>query len=502
MHTTLEEHIKRFHERVDNVIADEISDLAKECDEAIESKNIDLIQEKILKVSTFFRESNNIPTDMQLEYFTANLYSALRKNPINDEVNSYSEKEIFTLRKIVEIYESNYDFPEDDGIEVDDETFVANYIAMRTYTNLGVAICAVGRYIEGIHSYQKALLIRDDFAMASLNLSGALFEYGYLNIKDYEQGYYFHSAYYYYQQMLRHRRNLEDVAYVEHFKKRYLERFHASFISEYLQKPLSLPDFEISKPEEVKYRLHMGFSGLFLEPCLDILHDPCFLVDSLSLPLEPGINAKQDEFIGLFNLLKQEYISARYLWYITTTTDGEELFDDFADEQKDIVDIGDKYILSVRENLLRSAFRGVYSLFDKIGLFINYYFDVGLEGNRISFKNIWKEHVGPKGKNLIKKPLDLDSNLMLKSIYWLQKDLYEEESVNLTSPSAIRMFEMRNDMEHNCLLSVLDFPTREVTFSKFTTPYQIGDYTQRLLLLARECLIYLTLAINISERRR
>ena len=122
----------------------------------------------------------------------------------------------------------------------------------------------------------------------------------------------------------------------------------------------------------------------------------------------------------------------------------------------------------------------------------NHYFKVGLKGRDISFKNIW---------NKAPNPIDVNLNPMLKAIYWLQKDFFEEDKINLTSPNAIRMSKMRNDMEHNYLLSIERRTSRKASITNYTTSYEIGCNTERLLKLARECLIYLSLAVGFEKKK-
>lgn len=498
----LEKLRKDFYVRLYKVIPADIIEMGKELDLVRAANDAKQINEKIKLLHGKINDTNNIQTNMELYYHISNLYSSLRKICEESEFDFYYEKEIFYLRKLLNLFESN--FPLIKEGEADDHTFIANYIAMRSYTNLANSLRAVGRYISAIDGYHDALLLSDDFSMASLNLSSALFDYGLLQYRDYEQQYFFHSAYYYYEKTVENKYNLEDESYINFLEEKYINRFTQEFIKDFLQKPLSLPNFEVTDQNEFFYRNYIAGQRLFLEPCLDILSSqPCFLVDSLNLPFEPLKDGMTDEYIGLFNLMKQEYISARYMWYMTTIETYREFCDSFADKQTDLVELEQECIIELRESLLRCAFRMVYSVFDKVGFFINQYFNIGLPRQRVSFKNIWKDEVlDQNGKNLIKNPIHLQPNVMLQSIFWLQKDLYEHKNVSTTNPEAIKMFKMRNDMEHNCLRTVLKIPTQKTLFTTYTTPYTIGDYTERLLRLARECLIYLVLAVNIAEKQK
>ena len=86
--------------------------------------------------------------------------------------------------------------------------------------------------------------------------------------------------------------------------------------------------------------------------------------------ITPERDKKQLEFIGLFNQIKQEYNLARYLWYSVST---DTHIPGFPDQELDLLDTGDYADHSLKESLLRTAFKSAYSLFDRIGFFINQY---------------------------------------------------------------------------------------------------------------------------------
>ena len=163
----------------------------------------------------------------------------------------------------------------------------------------------------------------------------------------------------------------------------------------------------------------------------------------------------------------------------------------YVEKENDFVSIKDDSIFTVNDTLLRAAYRILYSVFDKIGYFVNYYFGVGLKGNRISFKNIWRSNV-PRP---IKFPT---SNAELCALYWLQKDLYDEEEMDTTSPFSVKLSEMRNDMEHNALISVNSLsrtnPSAQIT--KYVMDSQIKQNVYKIMKLLREAIIYLSIAVN------
>ena len=489
------EKIAEFENNFSSVIDKSVRDLSITFDNLYFDKNAKGIPPTIKLAEALLSGEHNIPTKMQIHYDIANAYHDLR---MIEGVYSerYLEKELYHLRCTLDMYETNYYDADSNSAKVK----VAQYIAMRSYTNLGNAYRALGRYIVAIDCFQDALLISDDFAMASLNLSFLLFRYAPLQIKRYEQSYFHHACYYYYKQTERGKINLEDQDYLEGLKSN-ISLFDSTYVDNYLDKPLELPLFLVDNQDEADYRNYLLLFRLFLDPCLEILSDPCFAVDSINLPFEAPYSDREKEFIGLFNQIKQEYNWARYLWYKTSTEDTNE---HYSDRELDLVETGDSSDHSLRESMLRTAFKAAYSLFDRIGYFINQYFAVGLTDIKVSFKNIWKEKLIDGNGQVyftIPKPImsTYSDNPLVKAMYWLQKDFYERKEINVTTPHAERIFQMRNDIEHNCLRTGTQ--SYNTSFTKYTTEGKIENNTFRLLKLARELIIYLCLAVNFDREK-
>lgn len=494
MMSDYENYIAEFERTFTSVIDETVIKLSKTFDKLFLNQNKELIPNTIEQALTMLKGDYNIPTKMQISYDIANGYHDLRMLTQAENL----EKEIYYLRNALDMYERH--FPVECEQRLDDPaTKTARYIAMRSYTNIGNAMRIAGRYIAAIDYFNNALLIENAFAMASINLSLTLFEYAQLQIQPYEQNYYHHAGYHFYQHTQKYKINLEDQEYLKTFEKN-LSVFSQEYIEGYLKKSLKLPAFGVSSQEEADYRDHMLIFRLFLDPCLDILGDHCFAVDSINMPLDKKDNSKNREFIGLFNQIKQEYNLARYLWYKTTVR--LEPSTHFADRALDFIDIGDLADHTLRESLLRAAFKTAYSAFDRIGFFINQYFGIGLKSKLISFKNVWKEELKDSNGDTyfnIPRPIMKThaDNPLVKAMYWLQKDFYEDKKTNVTSPNAEPMFQMRNDMEHNCLRTAQK--QGETAFTKYTSENKIEENTYKLLKLLREIIIYLCLAIKFED---
>ena len=179
------EQIAEFENNFSTVIDKSVRELSMTFDNLYFGKNAREIPPTIKLAEALLPGEHNIPTKMQIHYDIANAYHDLR---INEGVYSecYLEKELYHLRCALDMYETNYYDTDRNSAEVK----VALYIAMRSHTNLGNSYQALGRYIVAMDCFQDALLISNDFAMASLNLSLLLFRYAPLQIKRYEQNYY------------------------------------------------------------------------------------------------------------------------------------------------------------------------------------------------------------------------------------------------------------------------------------------------------------------------
>ena len=91
--------------------------------------------------------------------------------------------------------------------------------------------------------------------------------------------------------------------------------------------------------------------------------------------------------IGFFDQIKQELVSARYLYYESLGAGKPH----YSDRDVLLYNTLDYPSYSLAVEKLRAAFRITYSIFDKTGFFLNYYLAVGHNPNRVTFRNLWFE---------------------------------------------------------------------------------------------------------------
>ena len=144
--------------------------------------------------------------------------------------------------------------------------------------------------------------------------------------------------------------------------------------------------------------------------------------------------------IGFFNQMKQEYVSARFILY-------EGLQDTkvhFSDRGVQLFDTLDYPAHSLATERVRAAFRIAYSLLDKAAYLVDHYWKLGKIADRINFKNVWMV----EGKARLLERFKEHPNWPLRGLFWLSKELFDDELKRTTAPDAQELHDIRNALEH------------------------------------------------------
>src|SRR5690606_18980409 len=91
-----------------------------------------------------------------------------------------------------------------------------------------------------------------------------------------------------------------------------------------------------------------------------------------------------------------------------------------------------------------------YSILDKAAFFLNAYFELGHKPKNVSFRSVWYESKGTAPRSLLRRFVDCP-NWPLRGLFWLSKDVFEEEFRAVTEPDAEALNEIRNHLEHKYL---------------------------------------------------
>lgn len=251
-----------------------------------------------------------------------------------------------------------------------------------------------------------------------------------------------------------------------------------------------------STEQERAYRSWCLRQRLFLNPLNETYTYNVAATDVLHLPDHNYKIEENPRFPAYYNLLKQEYVSARYRLYRAVYEDDPEFL------MRDVLmlDSGEGQALGHYTEDLRAAFRSAYSIFDKIGLFLNDYFGIGLDPRKVTFRTIWFEN--PKNPVSLRPVFKNNRNWILRGLFFLSKDLFDGAFKEVAEPDAANIARLRQQVEHR-FLSFQHFPEGTDTETHWILAADtFQDKTLRLLKMAREALIYLSLAMHLEETRR
>ena len=265
----------------------------------------------------------------------------------------------------------------------------------------------------------------------------------------------------------------------------------------------------VSRKERL-YRSWCLTQRLFLNDLNDLGIDPIAAADVLTLPsITTSVNSLQPNAFGFFNQLKQEYVSARYMYY-------EGIMDDrtvhFSDKEVTLINTLDYPAYGLAAEKVKLAFRIAYSLLDKVAYFLNDYLEIGIPEKRVSFRGLW--YNGQDAKRGLCTNLHRPYNAPLKGLFFLAKDLYEKDSgfTEAMDPDARELADIRNHLEHKYFkLHLFRPPRREsnffcpLGFENLAYSMDRADFqrrTVRLLLTAREALIYLSQVVHVEEHKK
>lgn len=159
-------------------------------------------------------------------------------------------------------------------------------------------------------------------------------------------------------------------------------------------------------------------------------------------------------FHSHFDEIKNDYTYARYLLYV-----GESfpLFNEhFFNSTYPRVDSLDYSIDNLKAQHLRTTFKTVYSIFDKISFFLYQFFELGPVKNmsQVSFRDVWFPDRNKAAKRIPRQLFTDSQNPYFKALYFLSRDIRQsnkDKSKDLSywlDPDTARLADIRNAMEH------------------------------------------------------
>ncbi|MBM7405912.1 MULTISPECIES: LA2681 family HEPN domain-containing protein [Sphingomonas] len=434
-----------------------------------------------------------------IEYFRANAWSA--KEELAGERGSWDwehaerEQQILALSRAA----AHPGFAELDIVR-----------CCQILTNRANQLDTMGRFVDAIEGWDKALQIVPNFAMALANRGFGLKHYAGLLEDDRERAI-----------LLLHAHDgfaaaLAPDAIYEGEDQIGLRRQFAATAAEYaaaadLDRIRALQDLDgtglgRSKAERA-YRRWCLDRRLFLNPLNDLGAFTVAAFDDLVLPTimesfadRPGAFTPAPVF-GFFNQMKQEYASARFMLY--EGLNSTKLH--FSDLGVRLFDTLDYPAHSLATERVRTAYRIAYSLLDKVAFLVDHVWKLGKIADRINFKNVWMV----EGKPRLLDRFKAYPNWPLRGLYWLSKELFDDEIKRTTAADARELHDIRNALEHKYLQVhegwawdlMLTLPASNGLGLSINSDL-LEAKALRMMKIARAALIQLALAIGVEERNK
>ena len=379
-------------------------------------------------------------------------------------------------------------------------------------TNLGNLLNTVGRFVEAIGYWDKALAILPSFGMAQGNRAYGLITYANALYDTGQQPIFLRHAHAGLRTALSSKP--DDVCGVDQWArdifKEKLAWLEATLMPEFLSQGTQMDDFPLGDSEdEIKYRRWCLRRRLFLNPLNDLGPYSIAARDVLTTPSIVVELGEGMHFQGFYNQLKQEYASARYVYYEGTTSTTPH----FSDKDVLLFNTLDYPCYSLAVEKVKIAFRMAYSLLDKVSFFLNHYLALGIPKRRVGFRSFW--YAGQERQRGLRPEFETCDNWPLRGLFWLSKDLYENtpEFRECLEPDAQELDVVRNHVEHKYLKlhenlwagpsdegTVFGVRPDTLAFSVYRSHFTAKAL--RLLEITRAALIYLTLTIHAEEKKR
>ncbi|WP_198317945.1 LA2681 family HEPN domain-containing protein [Achromobacter denitrificans] len=246
---------------------------------------------------------------------------------------------------------------------------------------------------------------------------------------------------------------------------------------------------------------------LFLCPLNDLgLHLAAAIDDLMLPPLTEGLNDRPGghlppPIVGFYSQMKQEYVSARFMLFEGISSTQVH----FSDRGVALTDTLDYPLYSLASERIRTAFRITYSLLDKVAFLVDRYWNLGKIPARVSFKNVWMV----ENKTRLLPQFEKRENLPLRGLFWLSKELFDDQLKQTTAADARELHSIRNALEHTYLRVSEGWAKPFMINGKSDAGFGIAIGSDeleakaiRVMQMARSALFYISFAIGVEEQKK
>lgn len=468
-----------------------VNSISMGIDTAFDEKDEDTLQSFVDKINQLLNnETFSIDAKIVLYYDLGNVYSYL------DSLRNHSEKKLWIYNNLehinaIKAYRKCINLKTECKHKNESQIFV-----VQSYTNLGNLFSESGRIIYAIEAWKKALEIHNDFGMAQGNLGMGLITYARSLYDQNHAALLCKKAYPFLENAIK-----SNDVYTE--AKESFCKYKNLINPALLKQDFTSSDyFNDLSEQEKEYRKWVLQNSLFLNPLNDIYNESFVAHDILHLPNMIASINEPPKFHGLFNEIKQQFASSRYIYY-SYLKQKDDYEKHFSDKETHLVNTFDYSLYGYKYELLKTAYKNLYSILDKIAFFLNDYLQLKINIRSIAFHTIWYEG---KQKQNINPIIESLNNNPLRGLYYLSKDFHSDtEYLASTDDDAKELSEIRNCLEHR-YVKITQYKNVENIYPYDDFAYQITidefeRKIEKILHYVREAIIYLSLAVHTNEEQ-
>lgn len=457
------------------VSEDILGEISDKADDIILNGSPFELSEFVKELNDSSMEFKNSIDESRFLYIVGNCYQALYKHREMEWYSDDLSKAVIAFRKSLNIARK-LKHPDKDIL----------YFKSCIETNLANSLSAQGRAFCCIPLWDKAISRNNPIAMIckaqnELYLTNILYDPGH-------QEYHYFVAYKLIVQGLKYKNYLykdqqnafHDDGDLMKFKHWFENNFTESSFYEFEQQ-----SYEFDSRKQEHYLAWCGKNKLFINDLNDVLCSEVTYQDIITLPsfrykLNKSLSMHETlMYHGNFDELKNDFCYARYLYYtaVNIPPDTTHFFNDTYPHIEDM----SHSLTNLKANHYKSAFRTLYSLFDKVSYFLHRFLELNdiKDDKKISFDAIFRDV--SKMRTWVPHPRLKDSkNQFIHALFYILKDIRDVKDATPTTrwldPDAKSFSDIRNSIEHRSLKIIDDFGYTLMQSEKENTSTQLKNY--------------------------
>lgn len=386
-------------------------------------------------------------------------------------------------------------------------------------TNFGNFLSSIGRSFCAQYYWDQAIKMDNNpvalvaKAQGVIFRSSQLYDQSHVNIHYYFANQLIKQAYMSFDALEEEQKiPLKETGDLYHFTCWYQEHFQDTdfdYVKEYKQKTKT--------KAELRYLVWSAENKLFLNDLNDLFEDEIVLQDILGLPdmtykINSSLSLKESlVYHSNFDELRNEYTYARFLIFQASEikTDTQHFYNKTYPHVYDTLHAID----NLKTSQMKSAFRILYSIFDKISYFLAKYLDLEMNDRQITFSKVfgWNENRKFKPRDKLKD----SKNYFLHALFYILKEI-ESDQLNghdkvseLNSREKIekpRLSKIRNCLEHRSFRVIDDFGYELNTKFDMTSEFAYQNLKDQQNILIKqgevETFEYLEILEKIKEKEK